>query len=292
MLKWRLALGTLIILSLAGIIVLDGWFQVHAPPGALGLMLHDGLVVAVLCSALCGGAAYELLRLTRGAGYRPLAPVMLAGAIVLPLWPIVNAALPGLTGRPITFSTGEMLGLGILTAFLLQLGRRRVAGSVGDTAVSILALAYIGFLASFAIQIRLEFGIKAFAALLVVVKGSDIGAYFTGRFVGRHKLAPWLSPGKTIEGLIGALTAAAVLMGVMNHWVPLVDVGLVGAMISGLILGAVGHFGDLVESLIKRDCAVKDSSSLLPAFGGIFDLIDSVLPSALVWYIILGIQAA
>ncbi len=123
--------------------------------------------------------------------------------------------------------------------------------------------------------------------ILLVVKATDIGAFFGGRALGRHKLIPWLSPGKTWEGLIcGMLTAGVVglvcasLMIQLYWW---------KGFIFGVIIGGVGQLGDLLESLMKRDADVKDSGSMIPGFGGILDVIDSPLFAAPFAYLLFSL---
>jgi len=125
--------------------------------------------------------------------------------------------------------------------------------------------------------------------LVVVVKSTDIGAYFTGRFTGRHKLFPRISPAKTWEGLGGGLVTgviASVLFCMASGW----QFGMIGlrprdAVVLGLLLGAAGSVGDMFESLIKRAAGIKDSSSLVPGMGGMLDVIDSLLFGAPVLYV-------
>lgn len=121
------------------------------------------------------------------------------------------------------------------------------------------------------------------AALYVVLvcKGGDIGGYLVGSFLGKHKLIPHISPGKTVEGALGSLGASCVLAMVLPPLLlePRLELGLTRAFGVGIILNLTTQIGDLVESLLKRRCGVKDSSALLPAHGGVLDLIDSLLYS-------------
>ena len=130
--------------------------------------------------------------------------------------------------------------------------------------------------------------------MIIVVKATDIGAYTTGRLFGRRKLAPTLSPGKTWEGAIGGLIFAVI--GSMLALGPLAEsldveitrsgiTWLTIAVIYGLVVGAAGVFGDLAESMLKRDAGVKDSSEWLLGFGGVLDLLDSLLLAAPVAYV-------
>jgi phosphatidate cytidylyltransferase len=124
-----------------------------------------------------------------------------------------------------------------------------------------------------------------------VVKMSDVGAYTVGRLAGRHKLAPVLSPGKTIEGALGGLLFACLGSWIALRWVLPAMTGAVavysnwGWLVYGLLVGLAGILGDLAESLIKRDVGRKDSSDWLPGFGGVLDMLDSVLLAAPVAYL-------
>ena len=121
--------------------------------------------------------------------------------------------------------------------------------------------------------------------MIFVPKCCDIGTYFTGRYLGRHRMTPLLSPKKTWEGLAGGLVAAmatALLVGWLI--VPLFRRGAGEAVLFGLVVGVAGVLGDLAESLIKRDCGAKDASQVVPGFGGVLDVVDSVLFAAPVAY--------
>jgi len=299
MLRWRIALGTLMILFIGALFAFDWWFYLESgpilrriPPARL---LTSGLIIGLFCSILAAGGAYELIRLARPTGYDPPVAITIITAGLLPLLPVL--------ARRFTSSidwwcwTAWMMGLSVLVSFMGQLTRKEITGAVISTALGCLAVLYIGLPAAFAAALRADFGPAGFVFLLVVVKSGDIGAYFTGLRFGRTKLIPWLSPGKTVEGLVGAMVVAGLLAIGFTRLVYIIDgkgqlaeLRIIEAFTIGVILAAIGHFGDLVESLIKRDCSAKDSSKLLPAFGGILDLIDSVLPAALVWYAALSLS--
>jgi phosphatidate cytidylyltransferase len=120
--------------------------------------------------------------------------------------------------------------------------------------------------------------------VILLTKACDIGAYFVGSAIGKHKLIPWLSPGKSWEGLIGGVALAAIL-GALAAQLSFDSAGFpvwYGALV-GITLGLVGQAGDLLESLLKRSTGVKNSGTL-PGFGGILDLIDSPLLVAPVAY--------
>jgi phosphatidate cytidylyltransferase len=125
-----------------------------------------------------------------------------------------------------------------------------------------------------------------------VPKGNDIAAFFTGTFVGRHKMTPLLSPKKTWEGFIGGmigsvLVAIGLSFAVPKGAAPIFPGGVPEAAAFGVVIGLAGVLGDLAESLIKRDCHTKDASKSIPGFGGLLDVVDSVLfaaPIAFVWF--------
>ena len=123
--------------------------------------------------------------------------------------------------------------------------------------------------------------------ILLCVKMTDIGAFFTGRAIGKHKLIPWLSPGKTWEGLAGGL----VLSGIVGAcFAPsIVDLEWYKGALFGILIGGIGQLGDLLESMMKRDADVKDSGDLIPGFGGMLDVIDSPLLAAPFAYLLFSL---
>jgi phosphatidate cytidylyltransferase len=115
------------------------------------------------------------------------------------------------------------------------------------------------------------------AILLLVIWASDTAAYFTGKSLGRHRLAPAISPKKTVEGLVGAIAGALVVTLLFHRWMGMTPFFAAGA---GAVIGLLGQVGDMIESVGKRVCSVKDSSSLIPGHGGILDRIDSFILTA------------
>ncbi len=137
-------------------------------------------------------------------------------------------------------------------------------------------------------------GMLHLIALLAIIKFADAGAYFAGKSLGRHKLVPSISPGKTVEGLLGGVLLSIVIsyffMRVLLPWCG-VPCGphIWGPALLGALLTLVGLVGDLLESMVKRTVGAKDSGALLPGLGGVWDVTDSLLPTAIVGY--LGIIA-
>jgi phosphatidate cytidylyltransferase len=132
-------------------------------------------------------------------------------------------------------------------------------------------------------------------SLLALVWAADIAAYFGGRALGRHKLAPRVSPGKTIEGAICGIAAAVIWIGVSSFWDGTFGHALMqrwtlwGALPIAALLGILSIVGDLFESLLKRRAGRKDSSNLLPGHGGVYDRIDAILPVAPVALLLSGV---
>lgn len=123
-------------------------------------------------------------------------------------------------------------------------------------------------------------------ALLLVVWAADSCAYFGGRRFGRHKLAPAVSPGKTVEGLLAGLAGAAVVLALVREAVPGTAVPVLLAV--GVVVAAASAVGDLLESLIKRLTGAKDSGTLLPGHGGVLDRIDGLLAAAPAFVLMIG----
>jgi phosphatidate cytidylyltransferase len=186
----------------------------------------------------------------------------------------------------------------MLLAALARAITRQTHDAIVSMAGTVLATLYLGGLAWFLVALRVkgaEHVVGSTMLLLMIllcVKFTDIGAYFGGRALGRRKLIPWLSPGKTWEGLFfGLLTAAAVGAACATQIDDKSGYSLPwwkGA-IFGAIIGGIGQLGDLLESLMKRDADVKDSGKLIPGFGGVLDVIDSPLLAAPFAYLLFSL---
>ena len=149
----------------------------------------------------------------------------------------------------------------------------------------LLGFLYISFLLShFILMVKLDLGRFLVLFTLVTVYFGDTTAFYVGRAWGRKKLAPTISPGKTVEGGSGAV-AGSILGALISKYLFLPQLSIVHALILGGAIGVLGQLGDLWESLLKRSAQVKDSGILIPGHGGLLDRIDSVLFSApLVYY--------
>ncbi|AAU93238.1 MULTISPECIES: phosphatidate cytidylyltransferase [Methylococcus] len=134
------------------------------------------------------------------------------------------------------------------------------------------------------IWLRFNFGAAQALYLLVLISFADIAAYFVGRRWGFTKLMPEISPGKTVEGLYGALAVSAILAVAVGLWFKLEPLTIADFVILSLVTVVISVGGDLFESLLKRQRGVKDSGSLLPGHGGVLDRIDALLASVAVFY--------
>lgn len=174
-----------------------------------------------------------------------------------------------------------------LFLFLSVISKNRV--SIEDISYAFLGLFYIAFGFYFMNEVR-NVGLEWTLLTIALVWGTDSGAYFTGRYLGRHKLWPEISPKKTIEGAIGGILTAMVisllfyLFGqvIPNFWV---------AILIGFVISIVDQLGDLFESAIKRTFNIKDSGKVFPGHGGFFDRFDSMIAVFPVMYFLLTIFA-
>jgi phosphatidate cytidylyltransferase len=158
---------------------------------------------------------------------------------------------------------------------------KSVEGVAAATGAALVAFVYLGLMLGFLPAIRRDHSAWVLLWVLLVTKSCDIGAYFAGKAFGRHKLIPWLSPGKTWEGLVGGVLMSAAVsvagLEVLRGWGVIAGVPLWAAVIPGVLFAVVGQTGDLLESMLKRDAGIKDSGKVLPGFGGVLDVIDSPL---------------
>ena len=269
MLRTRLWMGAILIALTIGMLSVDRYTE-H---------WHPFLFVFFTAMAVLG--TVELLNLLAPA-FHPPRCLCLVGVLT-----VVGANWPAHVGAggDVWHYILTAFAVVVLAAFLAEMATfREPGGSVVRVALTIWIVAYLGLLPSFLAQVSwMKNGAPALALCIFVPKSCDIGAYFTGRALGRHRMAPVLSPKKTCEGLAGGLaTSALVAFGINRLW-PVLCCDL-SALGFGLIVGGAGVLGDLAESMIKRDCQRKDASAVVPGFGGVLDVIDAVLLAAPVAY--------
>ncbi len=294
MLRWRIILGTLLVASLLTLC----WLDLHAQRPGIYLVLP----IVILCIL----ATQEMLELIRKTGCQPRSGVVYLATLL----PVLAACTPiAWKEYPADCPIGRLgwLTVGLVAGFIVALvGEMRRYEQPGNTLSNLASAAwsilYVGGLMGFLVPLRLlnlgnagtQGGMLALLSAIGVVKATDIGGYVVGHLWGSRKMAPVLSPGKTWEGALGGLTLAvlcalltlgpmarALGCGSNASW----PTWLAGAVMYGLLVGGAGIVGDLAESLLKRDAGVKDSSDWLPGFGGVLDLLDSLLVATPVAYL-------
>ncbi|MCC6544542.1 MAG: phosphatidate cytidylyltransferase [Nitrospirae bacterium] len=162
--------------------------------------------------------------------------------------------------------------------------KANIHDSVTAVSVIIFGVLYVAWPLAHFIPLRgLLNGYNLVFFILIVTWGVDTGAYYTGRHLGRHKLSPDISPGKTVEGAIGGVLSC-ILSALFARWLVLPELSFNNAVFMGIVFGVISQIGDLSESMLKRGAGVKDSGSLLPAHGGILDRVDSVIFTLPVFY--------
>ncbi|MCA9312162.1 MAG: phosphatidate cytidylyltransferase, partial [Phycisphaerales bacterium] len=215
---------------------------------------------------------------------------------------IVGLSVSGLVPEEMEELSGVAIActgaaLVLLASFIFYSRGQTTQGVVSSASSTLLVFVYIGLMGGFLLVLRREYSAWLVLGVLLITKSCDIGAYFTGTAIGRHKLIPWLSPGKTWGGLAGGV-ATSMLLGGLAIWLISVQPAEVHGVrvdlewwhgaLAGAVLGLVGQGGDLMASLLKRDAGVKDASTVLPGFGGVLDVIDSPLLVAPVVYWLLA----
>jgi len=271
----RLAVASLVI----GIVIILVSFSMHP--------VFTALVVAAICLLVAIGV-FEFGKLAKIKGLSPTIPLMVLIAVLEVIaffiahqW-IQSRELP-----VVVFAIG--LGLFFLNRF------RNAEGALVNVAVEFFGVVYVAVPLSYMLAILYPIAPSTVADgrwwlfyLLIVTKITDVGAYFIGRMMGKVPLAPNLSPKKTIEGAAAGLFCA-ILVSMGMVWFGRAFAGssfpleYYDALWLGLLIGVFGQIGDLAESLLKRDAAVKDSNKI-PGIGGILDLVDSLIFTAPIVY--------
>lgn len=243
------------------------------------------LLFVAMAAAAIVFALYEFYVLARKRDMKPDVAAGFLGAAAL--FTIFYFAEPG---RDFDFSLIQ-LALVIFTAGVLIAATLRGAPFdriIASSGATILGVLYIVLLGGHLVAVRMGFEQKLSAHLLsfffLVLMGADTGAYYTGRAIGKHKLAPKISPGKTWEGVGGGM-AAALLLATLSHFWFFRELPLKWALPLAAVMMILGVLGDLSESALKRSAGAKDAAKLLPGHGGVLDRLDSLLFNApLIYY--------
>ena len=242
------------------------------------------LFVAIAGFALAAGL-FEFYSLTKKLELKADAAIGYAGSAALFVGFVFDA--PARMPDILLLTIAAVIATVLITQmFRFQADFSKMLTGIG---VTLAGLFYVAFLGGYLVAVRVGFesapnlSTYLLAYFFLVIFGSDAGAYFAGRAFGKHKLAPGISPGKTVEGLIGGLVSAAAFATLSTFWffsalpykwsIPL-----------AVVLAAVGVLGDLCESAMKRGSKTKDAASILPGHGGLLDRLDSLLFGAPILY--------
>lgn len=241
------------------------------------LLLFKGppLAVVALVAVAAALGLVEIFAMLAAGGIRPLRP---AGALAAALL-FLSAIAP---------AQATLLPVAVIVVASAALARAEaMTTTITAAAATLFAAAYVGSLAGTIAALRTiapeADGAWRVTLLLAIVMASDTFAYFAGSAFGRHKLAPRVSPGKTVEGLAGGLLGG-IVAALLVRWLGLPALPAPAAVGLGIVVSAFGVTGDLVESLLKRWAGVKDSGRLFPGHGGMLDRLDSLLFGAPVLY--------
>ncbi|UCF32820.1 MAG: phosphatidate cytidylyltransferase [Phycisphaerales bacterium] len=306
--------------------------EIHDQP--LGRLLARGSCIPIvfLGVVLLGAIEFRKLLITRSL--RPFAGFASIAIAAIFLSPWLSAA--GWLGHEAVHVEGiywpvVLLMISFVLTAVLAVLRGDASSVLRDVGATWIMIIYLGFLPSFAIQIRCSdsvpdwHGAWLFLAILLIIKFSDIGAYLVGTSMGSRRPFPALSPGKSLEGMIGGVLASAIAAviitlcgrmgagltaspesaGNLDHLTYLlIQLGdlfgrrvndslmppILRAVLFGVIISAFSQIGDLLESGFKREAGIKDSGSVMPSFGGILDLIDSpVLAMPVAWFLLTAV---
>lgn len=273
--KTRIAIGLFLISLFLSLVYVD-----HLTGRGLCLGL---LIVAIVTTGL-----HEYAKLSEAAGALTQRKRMMAFGALFCLLPVLEFEF-GFHGA-VQWESGVIVAL-FFSLLIPVLGRQPSSLIFIGLGSSMFGFFYVAFLGSFVQKLRFfhesgnQLGPTLMLYVVFIAKGVDVFAFFTGKYLGRTKLIPHISPDKTIAGFVGGMTGALVITSAFAHWTGL------GTLLPGryilpfsMIVGLIVIVGDLVESFLKRSAAIKDSAKLLPTFGGVLDVIDSILAAAPVVY--------
>jgi len=315
MLRYRMVFGVLMVVGLLAVIAVDRWLDTVSIEGTFLQSLFmgrayppPGLLLLALFYAVILFGSVELSRILRRKNVQVDWRLIAIGGIgSCTLMYVVPDHFDGQISMA-SFTT--LIGLLVAVSLVWYSRGGNPKGVSASAAVTLLAAMYLGLPTGFYVAMRRWHEGWIILAILLTTKSSDIGAYFTGRFLGRTKLIPWLSPGKTWEGLVGGLITsgsigliiAALYNGMGEAGYFATDAAgtrtfvpqhypLWAGAVAGVAFGLIGQAGDLAASLLKRDAGLKDSGHSIPGFGGLLDVLDSPIAVAPIAYWLLCLAA-
>jgi phosphatidate cytidylyltransferase len=262
-----------------------------------GQKIISDCVFLVIMVLLAGAGLWEFYGLVEKCGQTCFKYSGLAGGCLLMVGTFFNLnGMLGLNNSPARVNDFETT---FLILFVLGLCVRQFLSKINNTAIfsiaaTLFGLMYVPWLLNFIQKInyfRHVDGDGHFYVLyfVLITKFSDAGAYAVGSLIGKHKMIPRISPGKTWEGFGGAIVVSGIASVVFVHFAGsrMPSMNWVHAIILGVVLSATAVIGDLIESIFKREAGVKDSGRIFPGIGGILDLLDSLLFNAPIMYLYL-----
>jgi len=270
------------------------WTVIIAALFSSSSLVSDGVFIIIIAFLALAGL-WEFYDLAEKRGLPCYRQSGLTGATLLMAGTfaelIGKIGTQGSPARVNDFETGFII-LFVLGLCLRQLASKSNAAGITAIATTLLGLMYVPWLLNFIQKINFFPNVEGKYFLLyfiLVTKFSDMGAYSVGSLIGRHKMIPRISPGKTWEGFAGAIAVSTAASLVFVHFFGgrMAGMNFLHAAVLGIVLSMTAVIGDLIESLFKREAGVKDSGGLFPGIGGILDLLDSLLFNAPIMYLYL-----
>lgn len=244
-------------------------------PFLVWIMLHGGYGFLFFTVSIAALAQWEFYKAARHKGYQPMEWVGISAGCVY----LASVSTTGL----VPFSAEFIVAAMVLTASTTEVFRQR-STALANVMTTVGGFMYIPFMIGFFHLMQQQFqehyhtGGRLFTVILFAgIWLCDSAAYFSGKFLGKHKLLERVSPKKTWEGAIGGFIFCIVGVYALSQWLLKPALPMIFIVLTGAIIGTIGQIGDLFESLIKRDAQIKDSSGILPGHGGILDRFDSAL---------------
>lgn len=232
-----------------------------------------------------GAGLYEFFLLSKKLELKADASIGYLGAAVLFVAFLFDA--PSKDPNLLILTVALFISAVLITqTFRFQVDFSKMLTGVG---ITLLGVFYVVFLGGFIISMRVGFEYQAnlsthlLGYFFLVIMGADVGAYFSGKFLGKHKLAPKISPGKTVEGLIGGILASIGFATLAHYWF-FPELSLQFALPLAAVMAIISVLGDLAESAMKRGSDTKDAANILPGHGGLLDRLDSLLFNAPILY--------
>lgn len=283
MLKYRLIFGPIMIAAILLVFWGDSHLQSIVAPALLQNLFTEtthyppGLAIAAFIVLIAILPARELTHMFAAKQIK-------TNTALITLAAIATAMSLYLQAEAVTL--GSVIIATFALALIIHTRKQHIDGSINAAAATLMAGAYLGATTGCFLAMRHHHSAWTIIAIILITKASDTGAYFTGKAIGKHKLIPWLSPGKTWEGLIGGIALAilaAVGFAALSQSTDLAAIyqtvdgqttltprpyAILPAAFAGAIIAIVATLGDLTISLFKRDANIKDSGAFMPGFGG------------------------